>query len=772
MKTMAYLFAFVTILFTSSYAQKTYFISSSQGSDSNPGTYSQPWNTISKLNSVNFSPGDIIRFKRGDIFYDPTKALNINSSGTAENKIKFATYGSGNKPVIGDSILFQPTDEYVATVRIWGNYITLDSLFIRGGNNISNGESVGVEIYGNGVTIQNCEIAGGAKGQKNSNNGITISENSRNFKIYNNEVRNWCNGIFCYGDKDWNGIDSLYIGYNYVHDCWAMDLSDADGIRVTGDYGYVPGGVTDYKGRAFVEHNEVTQWGEDAMDFNGAAGLVVRYNHIHDVKTGIIRGDLAPNVFKPGGTDPSGPSWNMVFIGNIIHGVWQDQQNLPENGMFQNNVWASAPMVSGLIAYNIVYDVYGAGVQIHKTDVAPYNGSTIFQDSVVKIYNNTFITGSSAIQIWDNNFQVDIKNNICISGHKVLGHSYTYPYPRNATETSGIWHGTDVLDYSSTFTIRYDYGNKPAYVDANILIDESQGGSTIKNMSNSGELYVGTVKANYNDVNPFFVNENQNNYNISSQDAPGVNYGLSLGFSKDINGTPILGAPDVGAIEYNSPLQEGIRLNIRVLLEGPFINGNMLTDLLADNYISLTQPYKKDPWNYSGTESVTSIPTGVVDWILLELRSGTSSSTIVARRAAFVKYNGSVVDLDGTDEVSFNGVSNGNYYVVVMHRNHLSVMSTNAIPLSSNSPLYDFTTSPSKAYGTDALANLGGGKWGMYAGDSDTNGIINVLDYGNVSNFLFDTGYRLGDLDLNGVVNVLDYSKSSSNLLKSSQVPN
>ena len=92
--------------------------------------------------------------------------------------------------------------------------------------------------------------------------------------------------------------------------------------------------------------------------------------------------------------------------------------------------------------------------------------------------------------------------------------------------------------------------------------------------------------------------------------------------------------------------------------------------------------------------------------------------------------------------------------------------------LSSNSALYDFTTSSSKAYGTDPMADLGGGKWGLYAGDGDRNGTINVLDYGNVVNFLFDTGYKFGDLDLNGVINVLDYSKTNNNLFKSSQVPN
>jgi hypothetical protein len=77
-----------------------------------------------------------------------------------------------------------------------------------------------------------------------------------------------------------------------------------------------------------------------------------------------------------------------------------------------------------------------------------------------------------------------------------------------------------------------------------------------------------------------------------------------------------------------------------------------------------------------------------------------------------------------------------------------------------------------KAYGTEPMANLGNGRFGMYAGDGDSNGIINVLDYGSVGNFIFQNGYLTGDLDMNNTINVLDYGKSGSTMFKTSQVPN
>ena len=68
-------------------------------------------------------------------------------------------------------------------------------------------------------------------------------------------------------------------------------------------------------------------------------------------------------------------------------------------------------------------------------------------------------------------------------------------------------------------------------------------------------------------------------------------------------------------------------------------------------------------------------------------------------------------------------------------------------------------------FGND-LANLGDGKYGMYSGDCDGNGVVNVLDFGGVGNHLFQSGYRNGDLDLNNIINVLDYGKTNRNLFK------
>ncbi|MBK9282727.1 MAG: discoidin domain-containing protein [Sphingobacteriaceae bacterium] len=219
----------------------------------------------------------------------------------------------------------------------------------------------------------------------------------------------------------------------------------------------------------------------------------------------------------------------------------------------------------------------------------------------------------------------------------------------------------------------------------------------------------------------------------------------------------------------SSSVQAPIQIKPKVFLQGAYENGQMRNNLRGSTLIPLNQPYTSAPWHYNGYESVPTIPNDVVDWVLIELRSDISSAA-TAKRAAFVKKDGTIVDLDGQSPVNVYGISSGSYYLVIAHRNHLKIMSADKVALAESSALYDFTISPSKSYGND-LANLGEGKYGMYSGDADANGIVNVLDYGIVGNMLFQTGYLAGDLDLNGSANVLDYGKANQNLLKVSNVP-
>ncbi len=82
---------------------KTYYFSSTSGDDSRSSTQAQnpstPWKTLAKLNSFfsSLQPGDLVVFKRGDIF---PGNINITKSGSSGYPISFSAYGSGPRPVI------------------------------------------------------------------------------------------------------------------------------------------------------------------------------------------------------------------------------------------------------------------------------------------------------------------------------------------------------------------------------------------------------------------------------------------------------------------------------------------------------------------------------------------------------------------------------------------------------------------------------------------------------------------------------------------------
>ncbi len=216
-----------------------------------------------------------------------------------------------------------------------------------------------------------------------------------------------------------------------------------------------------------------------------------------------------------------------------------------------------------------------------------------------------------------------------------------------------------------------------------------------------------------------------------------------------------------------------ISAKIKVLLEGPY-NGAaaMTTTLNTNNLIPLNSNAAYSIATYDYTEStVGSIPfPDIVDWVLVELRTGTASGTKVATRAAFLKSDGTIVDIDGISPVHFSTLSDGNYYIVIRHRNHLAIMSASAISLSRNSVLYDFTTAQLQAYGTNPMKSLSG-VYSMISGDASSDGQVNVDDRNATWNNKNLVGFRIDDVTLDGQVNVDDRNATWNNKNLSTQIP-
>ncbi|WP_080904739.1 discoidin domain-containing protein [Parabacteroides sp. Marseille-P3160] len=85
-----------------SVGNKTYYVSSSKGNDQNDGlSEEKPFKTLSKASQTALKPGTKILLKAGDAWANDN--LLLEGSGTKQNPIIIASYGSGARPIISPS---------------------------------------------------------------------------------------------------------------------------------------------------------------------------------------------------------------------------------------------------------------------------------------------------------------------------------------------------------------------------------------------------------------------------------------------------------------------------------------------------------------------------------------------------------------------------------------------------------------------------------------------------------------------------------------------
>lgn len=204
-------------------------------------------------------------------------------------------------------------------------------------------------------------------------------------------------------------------------------------------------------------------------------------------------------------------------------------------------------------------------------------------------------------------------------------------------------------------------------------------------------------------------------------------------------------------------------VDILVFLEGPFSGNQMNTALNSEDQIPVSQPYNTDPWNYSGTETADPIPSNdVVDWVLIELRDAKNASsatpeTVMARQAALLLNDGSVVGVDGSSIIQFNNTLQHKLFIVVWHRNHIGIISADPISQTAGIHSYDFSTAITQVYnGYDGYKEVGTNVYGMVGGDADANGNIDIGDKTLWSNNAGDKGYKSADYNMDTQVNNQD----------------
>ncbi|HUF09652.1 MAG TPA: choice-of-anchor B family protein [Rhodothermales bacterium] len=223
-----------------------------------------------------------------------------------------------------------------------------------------------------------------------------------------------------------------------------------------------------------------------------------------------------------------------------------------------------------------------------------------------------------------------------------------------------------------------------------------------------------------------------------------------------------------------------LALDLRVFLEGPYAGSDsMSTGALFQAALPASQPYLAPEFNgttldYDLPEAAPLLPNNAVDWVLVELRASDTDTNPVTTEAGILLRDGRIVAAGG-ETLRFDGALAGSYWVVVRHRNHLAVMSSGPVDLSSGSGAWDFTDSDAKAFGSNPMKGLGGGRFGMFASDGSIDGNVTAPDFNlwNAATTAGAAGYELADFNLDGQVTAPDFNLWNANTTAgaSSKVP-
>lgn len=181
-------------------------------------------------------------------------------------------------------------------------------------------------------------------------------------------------------------------------------------------------------------------------------------------------------------------------------------------------------------------------------------------------------------------------------------------------------------------------------------------------------------------------------------------------------------------------------LYVRALLEGPYDGFfGMHDSLRAKGLIPTIEPYTALGFTHAGGgggETVAQVvldwlPNGnVVDWMLLELRSPTDPTQLLATRCALILQNGLVVDTSGFTAVTFHALPVGNYHVALRHRNHLGTMTMMPVSLGGTTAFVDLVQPYTMTYGMDARKYMFPNML-LWAGDVTHDGTIKYTGAGN-----------------------------------------
>jgi len=332
---------------------RSYYIDANRGNDNNDGTLNSPWQSLAKVSTTTFLPGDNIYFKRGTSY---NGSVTINGNGTQNSPITVGAYGTGNAP------RFTNPNYAVSkgnAMRIRGDFQIVENLYFHhtapAPSNASSFEEVWeigalhISLGNDHVIIRNNEFANVPKAIQSYSQNSLITANyihDANMDQENGFLQNpyWGPiGIqLGIGNQEvsHNRIENMYaVGGAFVADGGAIEIDDGrnhkDNINIHHNK---------------TEHNmgflEVSYW--DDIAFRESNNIVVEYNLSRDYQSFLLwwapthNSSVKNNTIIRDDNEVKG-NWNAVFIIDAPPG----DINLTKNIVVVDNDQTEAIFIQG-----------------------------------------------------------------------------------------------------------------------------------------------------------------------------------------------------------------------------------------------------------------------------------------------------------------------------------------------------------------------------------------------------------------------------------------
>jgi len=386
-----------------------YYISSSQGDDSNAGTSPvAPWKSLDRiyLKSVSkspFRPGDAILLKAGDTWYGNIYEPN---PGTAAAPIVIGSYGHGAKPVIygdNENARWTPVQGHAGIYSTYvGVHNVIDKVY-QGTTNYPSISPGGIPFWKGGASLDaylNTFIRG-SYGPSTATNTIYVKtldgQAPVNMKLFNHSLVSVGSFVtvenldlrrsFC--GFDLTRTDHVVIANNSVQDTLGIGIY----LRIRNT-------------NALVEKNAITRTGNDAIyvlegHYNTVRGNTVSHvtNSVLGVRTG---GDLCAIGLQESSNNLV--EYNAVSYarGSAVDYYYEKESAVRYNYCYHTG-GAAYPHGTGLRVYGNIFHLDGAGngMNARNTGTSP-----------IHVFNNVFYaTKSFGIM---GGARVKFRNNIVV----------------------------------------------------------------------------------------------------------------------------------------------------------------------------------------------------------------------------------------------------------------------------------------------------------------------------------------------------------------------